>query len=188
MARGRPSKKQLILDTAQRLFSERGYQGTTIDLVVQSAGVSKPTVYSHFPSKQALWQAMLEQAIEQSERQRAAIMRSDGNWVEAILAAFGQLAAQPEMLAIFRIMLGEHHKMVPEALQLFDDFERRLESWCDHLLETEGIRLDQDRRFVLLALCREGILQPALRQRQGLPANRLKALIRNAIDGYQELP
>jgi AcrR family transcriptional regulator len=181
MARGRPSKKQLILDTAQRLFSERGYQGTTIDLVVQSAGVSKPTVYSHFPSKQALWQAMLEQAIEQSERQRAAIMRSDGNWVEAILAAFGQLAAQPEMLAIFRIMLGEHHKMAPEALQLFDDFERRLESWCDHLVETEGICLDQNRRFVLLALCREGVLQPALRGQQGPPAQRLCAVICQAM-------
>jgi AcrR family transcriptional regulator len=41
--------------------------------VVQSAGVSKPTVYSHFPSKQALWQAMLEQAIAASEAQRATL-------------------------------------------------------------------------------------------------------------------
>ncbi|MFC6671979.1 TetR/AcrR family transcriptional regulator [Marinobacterium aestuariivivens] len=170
MARGRPSKKQQILDSARQLFSELGYQGTTVDLVVQTAGVSKPTVYSHFPSKQVLWQAMLEQAIEQSERQRAAIARSDGDWVDAILSAFGQLAAQPEMLAIYRIMLGERHKMAPEALQLFDDFERRLESWCDHLLETEGLRPDQERRFVLLALCREGCCSPRCVDRKGCHA------------------
>ena len=177
MARGRPSKKQLILDTAQRLFSERGYQGTTIDLVVQSAGVSKPTVYSHFPSKQALWQAMLEHAIEASEVQRAALDIAATQWFELIPRAFAELTGPPQMLAIYRIMLGERHKMEPESLALFAAFEERFERWCDQVLNAQAVVLDAPQRFVLRALCREGVLQPALRQQPAPVIGDLAALI-----------
>ncbi len=181
MARGRPSKKQQILDTAQRLFSERGYQGTTVDLVVQSAGVSKPTVYSHFPSKQALWQAMLEQAIDTSERQRAQLDTHRPSWRRLIPEAFSQLAQQPEMLAIYRIMLGEQHKMEPHSRQLFTAFEQRLELWCDRVLEHQGVNLDATQRFILRALCREGVLQPALSQHPALPLAQLETVITQAL-------
>ena len=67
MARGRPSKKGLIADAALNLFQVAGYQGTSIDQVVLEAGVSKPTVYSNYPSKQLLWQEVLKQIIERSK-------------------------------------------------------------------------------------------------------------------------
>ena len=67
MARGRPSKRQLILDTARALFAEKGYQGTSIDLVVKQAGVSKPTVYNNFKTKQALLFALMEELSKESE-------------------------------------------------------------------------------------------------------------------------
>ncbi|UTW12153.1 TetR/AcrR family transcriptional regulator [Marinobacterium rhizophilum] len=181
MARGRPSKKQLILDTAQRLFCERGYQGTTIDLVVQSAGVSKPTVYSHFPSKQALWQAMLEQAIAASQEQRARLDIEATGWFELIPAGFAQLAAQPQMLAIYRIMLGEQHKMEPESRALFSAFEEGLERWCDRVLQAQSVNLDAQQRFMLRALCREGVLQPALRQQSIPMIGDLATLIQRAL-------
>ncbi len=181
MARGRPSKKQLILDTAQRLFCERGYQGTTIDLVVQSAGVSKPTVYSHFPSKQALWQATLEQAIAASEQLRAELAIDASGWCELLLRGFAQLAQQPQMLAIYRIMLGEEHKMEAESRALFAAFEDGLERWCERVLRAQSVTLDAQQRFVLRALCREGILQPALRQRPGAEIEDLAVLIRRAV-------
>jgi AcrR family transcriptional regulator len=181
MARGRPSKKQQILDTAQRLFSERGYQGTTVDLVVQRAGVSKPTVYSHFSSKQALWQAMLVQAIEASEEQRAGLDMDSACWYELILQAFHQLAEQPRMLAIYRIMLGEPHKMEPQSRVLFAAFEGRFEAWCERVLAQQAVTLDAEQRFILRALCREGVLQPALYQVPGLPLSQLGATIRRAL-------
>ncbi|WP_157487876.1 TetR/AcrR family transcriptional regulator, partial [Grimontia celer] len=67
MARGRPSKKGLIAETALTLFQVLGYQATSIDQVVLEAGVSKPTVYSNYPSKLSLWQEVLRQIIERSE-------------------------------------------------------------------------------------------------------------------------
>ncbi|NVK40277.1 MAG: TetR/AcrR family transcriptional regulator [Oceanospirillaceae bacterium] len=181
MARGRPSKKQQILDSARALFIERGYQGTTVDLVVQQAGVSKPTVYSHFASKQVLWQAMLEQTIEAAEQQRNAIDAAVDDWLGAILEAYRLLAAQPEMLAVYRIMLGERHKMESGAWQLFDTFEQGLERWCGSVLEAHQAGLDDGQRFVLRALCREGILQPAMRDQEGPDTVRLRALIARAV-------
>ena len=56
--RGRPPsklKRQLILDAATRLFTEQGYEGTSVEDIAVDAGVSKQTVYSHFGSKENLF-------------------------------------------------------------------------------------------------------------------------------------
>ncbi|MGE0172515.1 MAG: TetR/AcrR family transcriptional regulator [Oligoflexales bacterium] len=50
----RPSKKQQVIDTATRLFCERGYQATGIDTVIEEAGVAKMTLYGNFKSKEEL--------------------------------------------------------------------------------------------------------------------------------------
>lgn len=43
-----------ILQAAYELFYQQGYQATTVDQVIEKSGVSKPTVYSHFPTKEDL--------------------------------------------------------------------------------------------------------------------------------------
>ncbi len=53
-------RQRTIEEAAVELFTERGYAGTTIDDVVACAGVSKPMLYRHFESKQALVMALLE--------------------------------------------------------------------------------------------------------------------------------
>jgi AcrR family transcriptional regulator len=50
----------LIVDAAGRLFGERGYEATRLDDVAAAAGVTKPILYRHFDSKQALYLAPLE--------------------------------------------------------------------------------------------------------------------------------
>lgn len=40
-----------LIQTAQRLFSERGFRATGIDSILEQAGVAKATLYHHFPSK-----------------------------------------------------------------------------------------------------------------------------------------
>jgi AcrR family transcriptional regulator len=47
------SKKDHIAAAALPLFLENGFKGTSIDMVVRVSGVSKPTVYNHFPDKAA---------------------------------------------------------------------------------------------------------------------------------------
>jgi AcrR family transcriptional regulator len=43
-----------ILAAATELFFEQGYQGTTIDDVIERSGVSRPTLYTHFSTKEEL--------------------------------------------------------------------------------------------------------------------------------------
>jgi AcrR family transcriptional regulator len=67
---GRPPKDQAgdvkarILDAAQRIFLKRGYQSASLDEIAETAPVSKPTIYAHFPGKEALFEAVVARVIE----------------------------------------------------------------------------------------------------------------------------
>lgn len=54
--RGRPrlTTRNNIRDTALQLFQNRGYDHTTLAQVAEAAGISRTTLFSHFPSKQAI--------------------------------------------------------------------------------------------------------------------------------------
>jgi AcrR family transcriptional regulator len=67
--RGRPSKDRAgdvqvrILDAAQQLFLEKGYRSASIDDISETAPASKPTIYAHFPGKEALFAAVVARTI-----------------------------------------------------------------------------------------------------------------------------
>jgi AcrR family transcriptional regulator len=62
MAAPKPSAREQILETAARLFFQNGYRAIGIDTIVAESGVAKMTLYRHFPSKDALIAAYLEDA------------------------------------------------------------------------------------------------------------------------------
>jgi AcrR family transcriptional regulator len=55
----RRSAREDILAAATSLFYERGYQATTIDHILERSGVSRPTLYTHFATKEDLGLAYL---------------------------------------------------------------------------------------------------------------------------------
>ena len=57
-------RRALILDSAGRLFGDRGYDGVTLDEVAAAAHVTKPVLYRHFDSKRSLYLAVLERHRE----------------------------------------------------------------------------------------------------------------------------
>lgn len=57
-------KREAILQAAIAEFCCCGYESTSMDKIAASAEVSKRTVYNHFPSKEALFDAILEQLWE----------------------------------------------------------------------------------------------------------------------------
>ena len=59
-------KRAAIIDAAVAEFRQSGFAATSMDKVAASAGVSKRTVYNHFPSKEALFAQILEQLWERS--------------------------------------------------------------------------------------------------------------------------
>jgi AcrR family transcriptional regulator len=61
--RGRATREQLV-DAATALFAANGYEATSIESVLREAGVSRGSLYHHFPSKDALFWAVLERIQE----------------------------------------------------------------------------------------------------------------------------
>jgi len=59
-------KRAAILDAAVAEFRQFGYAATSMDRIAASAGVSKRTVYNHFPSKEALFVQILQDLWERS--------------------------------------------------------------------------------------------------------------------------
>lgn len=69
---GRPSKKnaeemsRLILETAAELFAKQGFAATSIEQVASACNAGKDTIYRRFPSKAALFQAVVENLRQQT--------------------------------------------------------------------------------------------------------------------------
>ena len=58
--------RERLLDTARRLFTERGYECVGINEIIEKAGVAKASFYQHFPSKQDLCAAWLQEEADRS--------------------------------------------------------------------------------------------------------------------------
>ncbi len=58
-AQNRLDRERRILDAALTVFGAMGYSGATMDAVAAEAGLTKPTLYSYFPSKESLFSAMM---------------------------------------------------------------------------------------------------------------------------------
>jgi AcrR family transcriptional regulator len=57
-------RRELLLAAAADLFATRGYHAVGIDDIGAAAGITGPGVYRHFPSKQALLQALCDLAVD----------------------------------------------------------------------------------------------------------------------------
>ena len=81
-----PDTRQLILDTAIRLFEERGYAGTTMRAIATEAGVSPSNAYYWFASKDQLVQEFYRR-IQVAHRERSAeVLAGGGSLTERLLA------------------------------------------------------------------------------------------------------
>ena len=56
--------KSRILDAAEVLFAERGLAGTAVRDIASEVGLNPASLYNHFPSKLALYEAVLERAVK----------------------------------------------------------------------------------------------------------------------------
>jgi AcrR family transcriptional regulator len=165
MARGRPSKKTHIVEAACGLFTLQGYQSTSIDQVVVTAGVSKPTVYSNFPTKLVLWEMALILLTEQAHDEMQKILvrlqtKKNLTLISGWILLWETWVNKVERLAVYRILLGEQHKMAPSTFALFAEFEAVLESTL--LAWIAEFSVSPMNFFTLKAVSKEALLTPAL--------------------------
>jgi TetR/AcrR family transcriptional regulator len=53
-----------ILDAAEALFAQRGFAGVSVREIAGQVGLNQASIYNHFPSKQALYEAVLERGFQ----------------------------------------------------------------------------------------------------------------------------
>ena len=93
MARGLPrsARRAQLLGAAQEVFVQQGYHAAAMDDIADRAGVSKPVLYQHFPSKLELYLALLDQrSADLIGAVRGALASTHDNKqrVEATIAAY----------------------------------------------------------------------------------------------------
>src|SRR5215510_9155767 len=82
--------RQLLSETARRMFSERGFERVSIAEVAREAEVSEQTVFNYFPSKEDL----VYSGLETFEEQLLAAIR-DRPHDQTIVGAFGEFILEP---------------------------------------------------------------------------------------------
>jgi AcrR family transcriptional regulator len=109
--RGRPKNETLlarrreeILEMATRVFAERGFPGTDLQVVADALGIGKGTLYRYFPSKHALFLA----AVDRGMRRLLERLRLDTNRIsdpleqvaQAIRSYLGFFDLHPELIEL----------------------------------------------------------------------------------------
>ncbi|MBM9836300.1 TetR/AcrR family transcriptional regulator [Prescottella equi] len=159
-----------LLDTAARLIGERGFRETTIDDIAKAAGASRATLYSYFPSKDAIAHEIVVEVWDRAEAlyrdfgglddwSRPTIRAWVGRVVEAWEASGDWLRVQSAGVVRFDDFYLDYHRRFVAALTAntvlwgrFDaaDVERRallLISGLELFLNTwmvRGWRVDRD--------------------------------------------
>ncbi|GAB1361545.1 TetR/AcrR family transcriptional regulator [Rhodobacter sp.] len=141
----RLDREKRILDAALKVFAEMGYSGCTMDAVAAEAGLTKPTLYSYFPSKESLFQAMMlgkrDRMLDVFEHPSPEGMVQD---LHIFAWDYADTVMRPDLLSLARLVIGE--------VQRFPEIGRAYQAaGPDHLLRGIMRYLDSQRAIGRLA-------------------------------------
>ena len=134
-SRGRlpgPERREQLLDVAGERFAELGFHALSMEAIAEAAGVSKPVLYQHFPSKRALYVAVVEDAVEEVQRQITQALEGttdNRERVEGAVQAFFGFVEDPRFRLLFStadsadaeiagLVDGTHHTVAEAVAKL----------------------------------------------------------------------
>lgn len=82
--REQQTRRYQILASAKHLFSEKGFESTTVEAIAARAELGKGTIYSYFQSKEEIYIAILEEGLEVLEDRMMAAIEQSATAVEAL--------------------------------------------------------------------------------------------------------
>jgi AcrR family transcriptional regulator len=140
----RSARRRQLLAAAEEVFVAHGYHSAAMDDIAERAGVSKPVLYQHFPSKLELYLALLDTHCDAlAARTRAAMAATSDNRDRvrgAMQAYFDLIDHESEA---FRLVLESDLRNEPAARERVDRAEREsIEAIADTIMSDTGVSRD----------------------------------------------
>ena len=145
----RNARRTQLLGAARDVFAAHGYHAAAMDDIAEAAGISKPVLYQHFPSKLELYRALLTTYTDElTARLRSALLETTDNEQRvrgAISAYFDFVAGDGQS---FRLVFESDLRGEPEAVEVL---EKALADCIDLVADavTTDAGLDSDRARLL---------------------------------------
>ena len=153
--------KRLALDTAAEIIAQKGYGGTSLKDVAAKMGISRAGLYYHFPTKETILEALIEEVTVSSQRQSSAIAARAELDVEEALRIVTQTQVRwiLEHGILFKVVDRSEADLPPRLLDLhsnakravLDNFTRIIDRGID-----EGLFKPLDARvaaFNIIGMC-----------------------------------
>lgn len=110
-----PERHASLISAAASLFAANGFKGATTKEIAKSAGVSEALLFKYFPTKRALYAAILAEKAQYSELRDAvedAAKKQDDNRLFTLLASYRiRKGADPTMLRLLLFSALEGHEL-----------------------------------------------------------------------------
>ncbi|PKW00014.1 TetR family transcriptional regulator [Amycolatopsis echigonensis] len=100
-------KRALIVTAATELFLELGYDRTSLARIAERSGVSRATLFKQFPSKAALFDAIVTESWSTAEEEDPPPAGNVVDGLTAIGRRYAELLSRPQMTDLFRIVIAE---------------------------------------------------------------------------------
>jgi AcrR family transcriptional regulator len=123
-------RRQQLFEVARERFAQQGFHATSMDEIAEAAGVTKPVLYQHFPSKRALYVELLEETGRQLLSTLAEATALAGSLRERVELGFR---------AYFRFAVGNRSAflfLLGTSLRSDPEFARIVEEILDAAAET----------------------------------------------------
>ncbi|KIQ24254.1 TetR family transcriptional regulator [Variovorax paradoxus] len=122
------AREEAIVQTANRLLAEKGFESMTVDEVAASVGIAKASLYKHFPSKEDLAAAAMVRLMQRTQDFLASVLadrkpidklRAVVRWaMEAQLA--GEMPSLPHQNSTLRAALMNNRGYLDRLVQISD--------------------------------------------------------------------
>ncbi|MFW2343270.1 TetR/AcrR family transcriptional regulator [Brevundimonas sp.] len=122
-------RRRNVLTEARRHFLAEGFAATRIEPIARDAGVSTATLYTFFPSKAALFQAVIDDTSDEFARQMDDVRAVDGParcQLTRFCEAYVAFMADPLVTSVFRLVLAERTRFQAMALHFYERGKTRI--------------------------------------------------------------
>jgi AcrR family transcriptional regulator len=134
------STKDRILDAALSVFSSKGYYDTKLDEIAEESQSSKGSIYFHFPNKEKLFIALVDQFANVLERNVTQAIASEPKGMgrvrlalASVLDTFGKYRRPAKILLVQAVGLGTVFEK--KRMEVTDRFAALIKSYLDEAIE-----------------------------------------------------